>query len=698
MLRCETASAAPRDIEDLAVLVSQLAALGIEARIDARGIPQGLARNVQFDLAPYLTDTRPAPSDQFLVTAAQRATDAGLAGLRRLVGTEECLAHACGAFRDRQARVAARAKLGYVLGAEPKIINLADPGDPGWEAGCPVIGVAPRPAADIGRPRLLIVAPDLADPADARDLADLAMSRRFETAILTDGKSKEEWRASRGAELKVYHYGEALPLDLAAIADICVLRAPLSGNYRLRSLVANLAVTGGVLIDATEGHVLAAREPAFVRAPVRTPALHAFLAETILPRRETLGEATRASRLAVQADPEPMLRMLGLTRRPRDPGKPVTAFMPTNGVGLGHAQRCGLIGSEMTATRPVFAAFPSCLRLIKSYGFDVMPLIGRSDVHAQTHENDLANYLRLRALTAGAGTVVFDGGYVFDSVYRTILENRLNGIWIRRGLWQSGQDNSIALDREKIFDRVIVPAEAFAELNASYSHGDHVREVGPIVRPRPPDPAARSALRARLAERFGVSFERLVVSLLGGGVAADRGAQIQALCGMMERRADTLHLIIVWPTGVTCPSWFSWRNSRVVRTDRAGVIAAAADLCVSAAGYNSFHETLYNRVPTIFVPQTAAFMDDQRARARAARDREVAAMVEPHALMTLDREVARILDEGLGETFRARLSELDLPAPGAAEAARLIEEFTDGSHALDHDPVTDRLTGRGRHR
>ena len=112
--------------------------------------------------------------------------------------------------------------------------------------------------------------------------------------------------------------------------------------------------------------------------------------------------------------------------------------MPTNGVGLGHAQRCALIASALGPGRrpPVFAAFPSCMRLVKSHGFDVMPLIGRSHLHAQSHEHDLANYLRLRALCAGARTLVFDGGYIFDSVYRTVLEGGVSGVWIRRGLWQ----------------------------------------------------------------------------------------------------------------------------------------------------------------------------------------------------------------------------------------------------------------------
>lgn len=697
MLQCETVGAGQRDFEELAVFVSQLAAAGVEARIQARSIPPGLGRGVQFDLAPYLIDTPPGPSDRLLITGAHRATEPRLARLRRYAEAEVGAVLACGVFRDTQSELSARARLGYVLGREPEILNLADPRDLTLDAGCPVIGVAPRPgppARDLIR--VLIVAPDLSDPAEAAGLADLALGRGFEVMVLTDGKSKQDWRATLGAALAIYQFGEALPVDLAARADVCVLRGALNGNYRLRCLVANLAAGGRVLIDATEAHVLAARDPIFIRGPLSVPALRAFLAEVIAPRRAEIGAASAASRFATKADPRPLLRALGLRPGAKPAtGAPVTVFMPTNGVGLGHAQRCGLIASEMAGPPPVFAAFPSCLRLVKSYGFDVMPLISRSAQHAQAHENDLANYLRLRALTPGGGTLVFDGGYVFDSVYRAILERRLRGVWIRRGLWQTGQDNSIALDREKVFDRVIVPCEAFEELNAAYSQGEHVREVGPIVRPAPLAPEARASLRARLGERFGRPFERLVVSVLGGGVAADRGAQIQAICGMMERRADTLHLIVVWPTATAQPVWFNWRHSRVVRTHHAGVIAAAADLCLSAAGYNSFHEALYNQVPTIFVPQTAAFMDDQRARARAARDRGLAGMVEAQALMTLDREITRVLDEGLGETFRARLAALDLPAPGAAEAARLIEEFTHGYGALERDPVADRPAGRG---
>ena len=151
---------------------------------------------------------------------------------------------------------------------------------------------------------------------------------------------------------------------------------------------------------------------------------------------------------------------------------------------------------------------------------------------------------------------------------------------------------------------------------------------------------------------------------------------------MMQRRADVLHLVVVWPTAVLQPAWFAWSKSRVVRTSRAALLVAAADLCVSAAGYNSFHGILYAGTPAIFVPQMQAFMDDQRARARAAGERGLAAVVEATQLTTLEREVGRLLEGGGAEAAR-RFAALELPAPGNRAAAALIEEVANGRATLD---------------
>ena len=695
MILCETARDGRTDAEHLAIFASQLAALGLPARIDVGALPEHAGLHLQFDLAPLLADGGLAAGDTLALLAADQLGDRTLLRLRRLAGEAEGITvRAFGSFAATQSALGVRARLAYVLGREPELFDLgAGTGRP-----APVFGVPPQgPVVRQQAPRVLLVGPDLKDPAQVAALGALAPRRSLRLAILTDSRSKHDWIAAHGHALPVFAYGEALPLTLAGRTDLAVCFGRIEGSFRLQTLVANLLVAGVPLLDGTPGHLNTGENDAFVPAPPGLVGLDGFLDAEILPNLGPIGENVAASRAAAAARPERVLGFLGATespprRRRTGPAAGGVVFMPTNGVGLGHARRSTLIAREMAADRPrpVFAAFASCTPLVKAQGFDVMPLIGRSRLHAQTHEHDLANYLRLRALAAGARALVFDGTYIFDSVYRTAMEPGIAGIWIRRGLWRAGQDNSIALDREKAFDRVIVPEEAFEELNAAYSRGEHVAHVGPIVQALRLDAAARAGLRDDLAARFGRPFERLAVSLLGSGVAGARGSQVQALCGLFERRADTLHLVVVWPNATLEPAWFGWQNSRIVRTTRAAVLTAAADVTVTAAGYNSFHEALYNRAPAIFVPQSADFMDDQHARARAAAERGLGALVEAHELLTLERLVGRYLDDGEAEAIRARLALVELPEPGARRAARLIEETAYGARAVELDPVADR--------
>lgn len=707
MIWLETARTDARATEQLATFASQLAGLGLRVGIDPRGLPDGLNRTVRFDVAPYLCDDPVAAEDRVALIAADALTDVQLVELRRLAGSGPRPAVAFGRFASRQKLIATQARLSFLLGVDPRMVNLAERGlGPDLSADGPVFGVRRTVAPREGRPRLLAVLPAL-DPAEhVADLSTLALARGLELAVLTDGETKQAWVRAHGPGLAVYNYGELLPRDLAQATDLLLCTAPIGSNYRLQCLVANVAAAGGALLDGSPGHVVAREIDAFLRVPARLGALPPFLEAEVLPNLGEIGDHVARSALAHATSGERVAALFGASgpapaRRPerRDAGPPragAIVFMPTNGIGLGHAQRCTLIAAELDRDRvePVFAAFPSCTGLVRSYGFDVMPLIQRSPLHARPFENDIANYVRLRALTAGRSALVFDGGFVFDSVFRSIVENHLTGIWIRRGLWQSHQDNSLALDRAKVFARVIVPTEAFDELNEPREWGGNVHPVGPVVQRPRLDAAARHRLREDLAERFGMAFERLVVTQLGGGVAADRNAQIQAICGMMERREDVLHLVLAWPTAVLQPGWHGWRRSRVVRTRHAAVLAAAADLCVSAAGYNSFHEIVYGAVPAILIPQTGAGMDDQTARARAARDRDLAGLVAPHELMTLDRTVLRYLDAGEGAAASRRLQALVLPEPGNRSAAALIEEFTVGRDALEQPAQPDHSAGR----
>lgn len=706
MIQIYWTAGAKAGLETAATLAASLLASGLPAGLYADAIPETITLAQSFDVARLISPNPIKAGDRLLVIGGQSVKDSDLVALRRLAPLQATSCLIAGHFGSLQSEISIRSRFSYALGCEPSLLSL--PAESFGLLACadaPVFGVEqPRHTTD-GPLRVLVIAPDLTGTATPAALQALANARRLNVTILTDGKSKELLRAS-GYAAPVYHYSEAPLRTHVRRAEVAIFCQPVAESHAMRTLLADLAVSGVGLLDTSIGFTNRKREPAFVPAPADPVSLAAFLTNDIRPDLTDIVNLSLASTVARQARKslDDLRSALGydeaatavsVTRLGRkaivDEQKVPVVFLPTNGVGLGHAQRCTLIAESLqhkASAKSVFAAFPSCIKLIKSRGFDVMPMVSKSTLHAEPLANDMLNYVRLETLLAEAAAFVFDGGYVFNSIFRSILERGLPSVWIRRGLWQTGQNNSIALEREKVFDRVIVPQEAFDELNEDYSNGPRIKKVGPIVRQFNPSEENRLGLRSALVDRFGVPFQRLVVTMLGGGVASDRSAQTAAICAGLARRKDVLHLVVTWPTATVEPGLFSWPNTRIVRTHNAGLLAAVSDLYISAVGYNSFHEAMYNRIPTIFIPQVAAFMDDQRTRALAAVERNLAFLVDPHQLMSLDRAIARMLDDGEAEAIRTRLSETNLLEPGNIASAACIGELAGlHVHNLERQPV-----------
>lgn len=677
MIFCEAVSSKKDALDDLIAFTRQLNAAGVPARVRSAALPTDLGRNAAFDIAPYLADEFDPGTDHLVLLGAQEVNDAAMMALRRIARAAQPRTTAFGTFATLQERIGAKAKLSYALGQDPEIVDLAEIGSPS-DARCPDIAVATASIARRSeRPRLMFLGLDTTRPGVADAMISLATLAAVDPVIVTSGKGKDAWCKAAGNGIPVYHYGELGPDSLAGLAEIAAVFMTPPRTQRMRALLGNLAARSTLLLDCTSSHEYRATGDAFIASTPHLAFLAQHLKEKVLPNLEAVGAATATSGLVRDRAVPAILTADSVADTSVETRNGHTVFMPTNGVGLGHAQRCSLIASEIDRdrTEPVFAAFGSCMRMLRNYGFDTMPLVSRAGFHAEAHANDMVNYTRLRRLSRGAGAFVFDGGYVFDSIYRTIAEGGMPGAWIRRGLWQDGQDNSIALDREKIFSRVIVPTEAFEELNQRLSRGEHLAPVGPIVQRIELSKARKAKLRKALAKEVGRPFEKLVVTMLGGGVAADRSAQTAAVAAECERHDGILNLVVVWPTATVEPGLFSWENTCVVKTHHASPIVAASDLFVSAVGYNSFHEAIYNRVPTIFVPQMAKFMDDQAARAEAAASRSAATVVTADEIARLNRELVAHLVHGKDGEVRAALAALDLPKPGNSAAARIIEDL-----------------------
>jgi UDP:flavonoid glycosyltransferase YjiC (YdhE family) len=664
------------------LFAAMLAERGHAVLIDEETLPADANRSRRYEALPFLADLGESPPASVLLIGAEDIAALTLQRLRMLGLAATAPVTALGRFADHQAEVATRTKLAYALGREATVVDVDDVLGKGLLTGglCPLAAPdRPPPPQPPRVPELLLYLPAdrLDEPHLLPLLAALDNVPDFRLSVVMSGEAKDRVKRTRHAALNVFSYSELGPAALARRADVAAIFGDGIPGERMAALAVDMMAGGKPVIDCTRDAAFDAAGAPVLRGPAEPAALPNFLAFSVLPNLAAIGSAARQSpwtsaraitRLEAAAG---LARPLPARTAARAPDRGRTVFLPTNGSGLGHAQRCTVIARNLARPEDaLFLAFPSCVPLVEGRGFPCLPLVQKSADHPDEWANDLVNYARLGRTLTPQDHLVFDGGYVFDSIYRAIHDRGCSATWIRRGLWRPGQVADAPLERERAFRSVLVPEEAFPELNVDYSRGAHVRRVGPIV--QPPTPADPSDVRARLSETFGHAFDTLVVTMLGGGVAADRSAQVQAVAGLLEPRPATLHLVVVWPHARVAPGLGGWRNTRLVRTRDTLTLARAADLAISAVGYNTFHELLYNRVPAIFIPQIAAYLDDQERRARAASDRGLAETILAHELLILDRRLRTLLDGGAA-ALRDALGALDLPATGNAAAARLIE-------------------------
>ena len=674
MIYCDTVATKKADLEALAVFAAQAQEAGYETRISDTAVEDvTINPGLLYEITPFLTSEQAGPGDMIVLLGASEVPDSRMPYLRRLAASKAERIIAFGRFPTEQLRIGASARLAYAFGREVDVIDLPErPGLP--DTSIPIFAVQ-QPKRPSPKVRVSLFNPPIKTPEERAAILEMARSS-FDVQIITQGGDKDRWLEMTNFEVPVWHLGETKPLAFAMGTDIAVFyKAPMAWP-RFQSMFAALVMQGAGLIDATANRGWSEIGDPVIPGPSAIDALQRWVTSDIIPSLDDISFAM--TRTGLRSSFLPPSELPALPRKRRKAGnagkdaRPVL-FMPTNGVGLGHAKRCSVIASEMSVPkRARFAAFPSCVGMLRGSGFDTMPLIGRTP-DLPEHATDLVNYTRLSSRAEDAAGFVFDGGHVFSSVLRTVTEQNLPSVWIRRGLWQHGPSTRIALDRQKIFDRVIVPQEAFAELNQTLSYGETVCEVGPIFQQTKPSQTERDDLRKAIADKLGVRFDRLVVTMLGGGVAADRRAQTMTVASHLATLENVTNLLVVYPTSKIDPAWNSFPNTHLVRTRHASTLFHAADLFISAVGYNSFHEAVYGAIPSIFIPQMAAYMDDQRARAEAAHERNLAIKVEPWEMLSLTKVIDECL-EGRSDELRDNLSRVNLPEPGAQRAARIIDE------------------------
>ncbi|MEM8821901.1 MAG: hypothetical protein AAGE90_20660 [Pseudomonadota bacterium] len=367
---------------------------------------------------------------------------------------------------------------------------------------------------------------------------------------------------------------------------------------------------------------------------------------------------------------------------------PAVVFCATNGVGLGHFTRLRAIARSLRASAPdipiVFVVSTPLVHVTRLDGFTTYYVPPKQDVVAATNtafwESFLESTLRSVLRAHRARAFVFDGVFPTEPVLAA-MENApdCRRIWVMRGLPSAevAETRQGYLER---FERLIRPAEAGAAVPEATTRDFH---CPPIVSVRRDDLVERASARARL----GLPDDRLVAYIqLGAGVQNDTAPALKAAVAALEARGvlPVLAASVLSDLPIDPPS-----GARILRDYPTAESFEAFDFAVSAGGYNTFHELMLTRTPSILVPRQGRVNEGDRQldRVMIAVDAGAALLVEEgeggDALRTaMDDAVGALSEKETRQTMREAAGRLMAGAEGSAAAAgEILRLYQEGAHA-----------------
>ena len=111
---------------------------------------------------------------------------------------------------------------------------------------------------------------------------------------------------------------------------------------------------------------------------------------------------------------------------------------------------------------------------------------------------------------------------------------------------------------------------------------------------------------------------------------------------------------------------------KVIRYFPLANVLNAFDAAICAAGYNSVHEELAAKIPTLFVPNIRG-TDNQASRAAWAADNKMALTVDQNDLKQIQENSAKLASQTLREELANNCSKLPL-ANGASDVAQIFDK------------------------
>ena len=372
-----------------------------------------------------------------------------------------------------------------------------------------------------------------------------------------------------------------------------------------------------------------------------------------------------------------MDKLIGKPRRRRgvDAAVPVkkvprVLFMPKGGVGIGHVARTIAVARRAAGRfEPVFVALAEQAGLIESFGYraEYIPSAAYANLKPADWEPWLQRELEAMIADYSADALVFDGSDPTDAMIAAAASRSgCKLAWIRRGMWETGYNPS--LHQSPAFDLILEPGELAAsrDAGATAKRRHEAHQLAPIML------LDRHELlpREKAAAALGLDPSRPAVLLqLGSGENRDVIGLIDTVIAQLSLHPDLQIAVAEWANAPG--SLKLWKGVKVIKGAPLSLYFNAFDFSIAAAGYNTFHEAIAFGLPSIFIPNTAPGMDDQRARAQFAQDSGAAIELPDSDLGELPQLLGLMTNENFRSVMRKNCEGL-FAGNGAAEAGTMI--------------------------
>jgi hypothetical protein len=350
---------------------------------------------------------------------------------------------------------------------------------------------------------------------------------------------------------------------------------------------------------------------------------------------------------------------------PADTAVARALFISRNGSGLGPLTRLLAYATRADSDlEPYFLSLSQAAAVVATFGYqyEYLPSMTATGLAPGRWHAYFAATVSQAIERIRPSVVVFDGTWPYEgipAVRETFPDVRW--VWSRRGMWKVGQGGD-RLFKSEWFDLVIEPGDFASPDDRGPTAKADATRLGPVTLLDVSQLDDRATARAQLG--LDPDVPMALVSLGAGNIndtSGDVGASIAALWSLGVQVCVTRPEIAAGGGG--------HRDVHVVRKYPLSRHYRAFDLAISACGYNSFHELLRFRVPTLFVPNRATALDDQEARARFATEQGLAHQLPAVTVDAAKPLLAELLSHG--SQMLARLRELD-PGNGAPEGAAHI--------------------------